>query len=187
MSREKAARVLELLIVLAENCDAELSQSRQITTLKALAPFDLADIEKGLLKLLETSRFMPKVAEMLDAIRGDQQEEARLEAEGQWRALLTAMDAGAFHPYVHDRNPSDYMNPTALVVLRQIGGADYVNTWINSDLHWRKNEWVKLYLLLRGNEAKMIELSTPPGQIPTAVRGLIDMIGGGAPEGKATN
>ena len=186
MSRDKAAKVLELLIVLAENYNVELSQARQITTLKALEGFDLADIEKGLLRLLETSSFMPKVADMIGAIRGDAQETARLEAEGQWLALFRAMEAGAFHPQIKNVDPGDYMNPTALLVLRQLGGADFVNTWKTAELHWRHKEWVDLYLLVAGNEEKMLELSTPAGQLPTAVRGLIEKIGGEIPEGKAT-
>lgn len=158
-----------MILAMAENFNQEISKARMGLIMEALAPFDDQAIGDAVKKILRTSRFFPTVAELLDAIEGKPEDALALEAEHQWRQLWVAVEKGAWTNYYGETRPGPdaYLNPTALLVLRQMGGRGAMLEWKEGDLHWRHKEWVEFYKTLHGNERMLVEG-------PEAMRELAD-------------
>lgn len=176
---------MKQLVVLAENFSADVSTPRLKMIISELENFSFEQITQGLTKILRTRKYpgFPSLAEILEAVGGSQQDELALEAEGQWRRLWVAADKGAWTRYLGEPNhpgPEHYLNTTAMLTLRQMGGRPAMLTWRESELHWKRREWVETYKLLAGNEHKLIEAGDcTPGMLPEKVRTMIDGIGDG--------
>lgn len=187
--RKKGEEMAKLLLAMAENFNQELSEARLGLLLEALQPYSPDEVGAGVKKVLRRSRFFPSIAELLDAIEGSPQDGLTLEAEGQWRRLWIAADKGAWSTYYGEPDhpgPEHYLNPTAILTLRQMGGRSAMLTWVETDLHWRRREWVETYRFLAGNEQKLLEAGQlKQGALSEKVRALIAGIGDGGNGGRA--
>lgn len=176
---------MKQLVVLAENFSSDVSTPRLKLILSELENFSFEQITQGLTKILRNRKYpgFPTLAEILEAVDGNQGDELTFEAEGQWRKLWIASDKGAWARYLGEPNhpgPEHYLNPTAMLTLRQMGGRSAMLTWREAELNWRHREFVETYRLLAGNEQKLIEAGEcTPGVLPEKVRAMIDGIGDG--------
>lgn len=153
-------KVATMIMAMAENFNTTLTDARMGLIMESLKPFDDEAIGAAVKKILRTGRFFPTVAELLDAVEGgSQQDQIMLEAEHQWKQLWVAVEKGAWANYYGEKRPGPdaYLNPTALLVLRQMGGRGAMLEWKESDLHWRRKEWLELYQSLHGNERLLVE------------------------------
>jgi len=170
---QNKAQVATMILAMAENFNQEISKARMGLIMESLAPFDDQAIGEAVKRILRTSRFFPTVADLLDAIEGKPEDALALEAEHQWKQLWVAADKGAWFTFYAEDNPgpADYLNPTALLVLQQMGGRGAMLEWKEADLHWRRKEWTELYKAVHGSERVLVEG-------PAAVKELTDKIKG---------
>ncbi|MBU4565609.1 MAG: hypothetical protein KKE29_12875 [Proteobacteria bacterium] len=190
---EQRQEVMKQLVILAENFSAEISTPRLKMILSELENFPSEQITAGLTKILRTRKYpgFPALAEILEAVGGSQRDELTLEAEGQWKRLWIAADKGAWTRYFGEPDhpgPEFYLNPTAQLTLRQMGGRSAMLTWREAELNWRHREWVETYRLLAGNEQKLVEAGAFKREVlPEKVRALLNGIGdGGVGAGKGS-
>lgn len=156
---QNKAQVATMILAMAENFNQEISKARLGLIMESLAPFDDQAIGEAVKHILRTSRFFPTVADLLDAIEGKPEDALALEAEHQWRQLWVAADKGAWTNYYGETRPgpAHYLNPTALLVLQQMGGRGAMLEWKEADLHWRRKEWGELYKTVHGSERLLVE------------------------------
>lgn len=188
---------IEILNMIAENYGVTMSDRIMFMWLGLLADYDFRDIQKAAMNLIRHSgndqvayKTMPPFALMqreLDKVCGaitDPEEKLTLLAETAWNGLLTAINR-----YGSYRMPED-LDDTTLYCLRSMGGWQVVCNWRESELNWRKKEFLELFALADGKVEMLesgpeaIEALSPPSIGPTTTK---DALGGFMQSLKARN
>lgn len=101
-------------------------------------------------------------------------EKKALKADTAWNALLNAIERyGSYTTPVG-------LDETTIYCLSSMGGWRYACNWLESDLNWRKKEFVDLYMLADGRTEELmlgvdaIEALGMSKREPTAIGDMID-------------
>jgi hypothetical protein len=130
--------------------EPELSQFRIMAYRNALAGFDDDAVERAMMEACSTLKFFPKPVELVELIQGKQEDKALT----AWEKLQEAVRrAGAY-------GSPEFDDPKIVRVVQSMAGWNEVCLWPISELHFRRQEFLKAYSALGhgGEETRLIGL-----------------------------
>jgi len=136
------------MTMLGELFDKEISDVLKSAYWQALDPYADIDVEAAFKRLVTTAKFFPKPAEIIEAIRGPQQDRAVL----AWAKVNQAVkDHG---PYASVR----FDDPAIHSTLELMGGWAQFQDCSLDEWKWRQKEFERLYPMMvrRGNHPESL-------------------------------
>ena len=168
---------IETLRMIAENFGVVLSERAIFMWLGLLEDYTLPEIQKAAMNLIRHAgnnevayKTMPPFALMqkeLDAVTGrfvTQSLDAR--AESAWEKLIDSVET--FGSY---QIPKE-LDKTSLYCIHSLGGWRAVCNWRESEMNWRKKDFIDLYKLADG---KTELLEAGPQAIEAYTRGTLEI------------
>lgn len=156
----------EIILMIAENFGVQATERIIYLWLSLLEDYPEAVCQKAALSLIRNAgnnqvafNSMPPFALMqkeLDALTGqfsDPKEQCLANASNAWNKLMKAVEV--FGSY---RVPKGF-DRTLLYCIRSLGGWSVICNWKESDLNWRKKEFLELYQLADG-KVDLLEAGT---------------------------
>lgn len=145
---EDEARLEEMLLVMGELCDKEMSLAFLATYKRVLLnAMSAEDACKGIEIVLGMRTFgFPKPADIIEAVKG-KPEDLALSA---WQMLLDAIRSlGPYKSVI-------FSDARLIMVVEAMGGWMAVNAWLEEEMPFRRAEFMKLYAAARPGEPKKL-------------------------------
>lgn len=130
----------ERLAAIAMTFDKELPKQVADIYWEALRPYPADTLERAFVRAIRECTFFPKPAELIAFIEGTPLERA----EVAWNAMLTAMSKVGAGASVR------FWDATIHAVILSLGGWQQVCLWEESELPYRRREFMALYAAHRG-------------------------------------
>lgn len=131
-THEDLKKFREMISVLAELHQREISATLLEAYYEALKEYPIKAIETAGKALLKSSRFFPKPADFIDEIDGTDDEQA----EDTWEKALAIL----YDPYA-----SFIVERNIAVAIESLGGREYIGGLDQDELRWIKKDFIKIY------------------------------------------
>ena len=146
--REDVQRKAMALVALAANFDKKMPEALLELWLELLAPYSAETVRAAVRKVMETYAYktLPPFAvikEALDDLAGVSDRSLERQAVAEWGVLLRAI---AGHGYCH--KPA--LHPTTEYVVRLLGGWQTVCLWTQSELSFKRRDFVDFWIESHG-------------------------------------
>ena len=135
---------LAAIDALAANFGAEIAAPLKTAWLDLLASYPAALVQAASKAVIENYKFktMPPFAVLkaeIDELQGVGEKALNLQATAEWAALCEAISYFGYYskPKLH---------PTTEYILRQLGGWQTACMWNNSELDFRRKDFVRLWM-----------------------------------------
>lgn len=150
---EDVHRKAMALVALAANFDRKMPEALLELWLELLAPYSADAVRAAVRKVMETYAYktLPPFAvikEALDDLAGVSDRSLERQAVAEWGVLLTAI---AGHGYCH--KPA--LHPTTEYVVRLLGGWQTVCLWTQSELSFKRRDFVNFWVESHGRVERM--------------------------------
>lgn len=149
---------------LAELHNFKLSELKVELYFKILQRFHPQDVVRAIELAIETTKFFPKPAELVELIMGTATDRAAI----AWNIFLGV---------IRRLSPSDsvvFEDTRFSAIVDFFGGWDEVHKWKTEDLTWRRQEFIKLYASFRQPPPGHRHVGTIEHQ--NRVRGFLDYL-----------
>lgn len=165
MNKKEAAEVSSLLLAMSENFGASMSDALTRLFLAKLKPYPVEQVKRGLERVLLTRKYksMPTLAEVMDSVRGNTDDDRKALAEAAWQTIMTALPSG--------KEPE--VEAAGRAAMRSLGGFTHLSFMHYRDLDFARAKFLDAYQI----SAQRPELMPGAEQkkIPAKV---LDLIGG---------
>jgi hypothetical protein len=166
MNKQESREISSLLLAMAENFGASMSDALTQLFLAKLKPFPADQVKHGLERVLLTRKYksMPTMAEVLESVRGNTEEDRKALAESAWQTIRIALPSG--------KQPE--LDQAGLAALRSIGGWNRLSMMTYRDLDFTRAKYLDAYQisaqrpeLMPGSEHKQL-----PGKVLELAKGI---------------
>lgn len=151
MNKREQGMVLNKLAGMGELFGKDLSPSILSLYLDILDRYSLEDVTRGLNKCSLTLKYFPKPSEIISAIEGNPEELAL----AAWTSVENAVRSVGRYGKVSFEDGRIYR------IVRSMGGWEHVCSWKESDLDYRRQEFMKLYSAMEDTDGANLVLSSP--------------------------
>ena len=151
-----AVTIGKFMTLLSDNFGSALSKVMTEYVTEMLSKFSNEQLDTGLNRLLGTRKYngFPKIAEILEAIQGgNQQEVLATEAEATFTQVCALEHDPTGYP---TRKALAKLNAPARFALRQMGGN--TNAWTGANLDFKRKTFIEIYMRMANNPKKLAEL-----------------------------
>lgn len=137
----------EWLSLLAEIYNHQVTSIMASAYWKILEPFTDEQCEGAFNRIIQTAKFFPKPAEIIEAIAGKSQDLATI----AWIKLIeTVRRVGPYQSVMFD-------DPIIHEVIEFMGGWPATGEWLEGELKWKQKEFERMYSVLAASSRKDVK------------------------------
>ena len=141
---------VRLMTFVADEYAKELTERALLLRWQAVRRFGMDKIEEAIKKHLATSRFFPKISELLDLLQGTGENELADRASLAWDEFINGMEMVGRYQSVR------FTDKIVNAIVHEWGGWESVCSLEWDDLKYKRGEFVSLYRALAKRDPKTL-------------------------------